>query len=475
MGTPAIDPGAEAREAVARADQAEAEARSARVAAQKAASEQAEWDSEIARQQCAAEARQKLAEAEQAARKAAAAVDPVLERQKQEAEAKQAVADADRATTEAQQAQIAALIPDLSKVDRGETKVSGDQAVYSSVLAHRALDTAVTHVVADLRGEVENRVVLITDDPDLATSDAAYIEVTKGLTLLTDAATKLLEDTGDAPIEGADAGATLTAAALAAVVPPLISLFSAHRTVSSFSSTVDTTAAIAVVAGALTQHCSGVRLDDFRLVPDATVYQTEAGLRERRARLVTRKVELDRVRADAETTRASEQGRADALTMQLDKPAADVSPEDRARWERDREIARRSRDLAAKALTESVVKVTVVDALMTAIDAFLVSLHAVPPGGKRAPIVLAALREQLHGADPVLPRVLFIKASAGSADQLFTDKPLWFDDDFHTVASVSLSYWLLDTRTSNVLRAGVGKGSVQLKIDIGNSFSFDQP
>jgi hypothetical protein len=66
-----------------------------------------------------------------------------------------------------------------------------------------------------------------------------------------------------------------------------------------------------------------------------------------------------------------------------------------------------------------------------------------------------------------------LKAATGSADQVFSDRPLWFDDKFHTVASVSVSYWLIDALTSNVIVGGVAKGSAQLIMKVGERFVIE--
>lgn len=458
------------RLARAAADKAEAEARSAQAAAAKAEHEAAALAGEPARL-------------------------------KREAEARKAQADADKAAADARAAQVAGFVPDLSKVEGGTTDVKGDKAVFSSVLAHRALTTAAAELAEDVeRHLVRDEPVLLTTDPDLVASDAPYVEVANGLAYLTAAADKLLSArparppksakstapaqagigpwaTGAAtPSASVAAAAAGVATAVAAAVPQLLSLVSPKRSVSSSAATVDDTAAVALVARELTRRNRPVRLDDFRLVPQGELFRREARLRERRSQLGELRATVEQERAAHDLARADEQARADQLTRQIDAPEAATTTDDRRRWEDERSLARHGRDDAADKAKDGSAELAAVDALLTSIDAFLVTIHAVPAGGDRSPIVLASLREGLRGqggTSPEISRVLFLKAAAGSVDQLFSDRPMWLDDKLHTVASVSVSYWLVDVVTSNVLAAGVTSGSAELKVRIGESFRID--
>ena len=69
-----------------------------------------------------------------------------LARQQREAQARQAVAQVGQATASAQQAQISAPIPDFSKVTPATTTIQGDQSLFGSVLARRALEKAMDTV-----------------------------------------------------------------------------------------------------------------------------------------------------------------------------------------------------------------------------------------------------------------------------------------------------------------------------------------
>jgi hypothetical protein len=453
------------REAKAKLEKAEADARNARATAEKAEQEQADWNTELARQQRDAEKRKAIAEAEKAARDAAQTLDPALERQKREAEAKKSVAEAEKATADARRAQISALVPDLSKVERGETTVTGSQPLFSSVLAHRALDGAVADLVERvLKAIPEGDTVLVTSDSDLATSDAAYLEVNSGLEQLIAAADELKSQAEQRAV-GAIVGA------LAAAIPPVLSLLSAHRAVSSNPVTVDDTTATAVVAGGLTASGRTIRLDDFRLVPTGRIVQRAKDLGERRSSLIELKLTKEQDRNDLEAQRVS----ADQRISELKKTLEGLEPEspEGKRVRSSLEEEGRNREEVSVAVKDLGVIIGLIDSLISSIDAFSTAIHAVPEGAKRSPLVSASLREEAHGEDSTFSRILFVKASAGSVDQVFSDRPLWSKDKFASIASVSVSYWMIDTATSDVLSAGLAKGSAMMSGSIGGSFSID--
>jgi hypothetical protein len=55
-----------------------------------------------------------------------------------------------KATASAQQAQISAPIPDFSKVTPATTTIQGDQSLFGSVLARRALEKAMDTVAGTI-------------------------------------------------------------------------------------------------------------------------------------------------------------------------------------------------------------------------------------------------------------------------------------------------------------------------------------
>lgn len=420
------------RKARAEAEKAEADARLAEANAEKARHEVSQYETDVAAQQ-------------------------------RQAEARKAIAEAEKATADARQSEVVSLIPDLAKIEKGETTTSGTEPILGAALARLALEGAVDTLVGAVRDVLpdgDGEIVLITDDPDLATSDATYGAVTSGFTQLTSAAAELIGLVASAEDDFGFAPAVV--GAVAAAIPPLLSMFSARRSVSSAVLAPDNTAALAHVAGQLTAAGKRVRIDDFRLVPDGHVASLESALRERRTALVRKKLEKDAARIEQEAQRVTSQEEVDDLTKALHA----LSPTDAKYNDIKSHLTdqRAIRDAAAVATMKATIATSVIGELLTSIDAFLVAVHAVPSGGARAPIVTAALREELRGSStPRFTRVLFVNASSGSALQMTDDKPLWFEDKFESVAIMSVSYWIIDAATSDILVGGSAQGSARLK------------
>jgi hypothetical protein len=403
-------------------------------------------------------------------------LDPEIERRKQEAEAERAIAEARRAIADADRARLTALIPDLTSVSREETTLTTQEPVVSSVLAHRALRDAATSVydqVKDFLGD--EGIILLTSDADLATSDAAHAEVKAGIDQLIAAADKLLLEVPEvekAPKAEVPTKETPLAplGALAAAIPSVLSLMSAHRSISTHAASIDDTAALAAVAGTLSD--AKVQLDDFRLVPKGDIADHASRLQEQRSQLLARKIRREQTKAQSGMRRGVSEERIRELNTQLDRAREKGGelPKDilkEIKEEKDQ------RDAASLAEKEAAVQAQVVDSALTIIDAFLTRLTMVPAGARRSPLAAAALREQLHKTvDPRVSRVLLIKAAAGSVAQLLNDRPLWFEDKFSMIGSVSLSYVLIDTSDSLVKVAGQASGSANIAGSIGKDFSL---
>ncbi|HEX6006814.1 MAG TPA: hypothetical protein VFY80_02560 [Burkholderiales bacterium] len=428
------DKGLEERKAEAEARKAEADAKVAEAAALKAEREREEWESDLAKRARAAEQERIRAEAEEKVRRAGQSLGDALALQKLEADAKKSIAEADKATADAQRAQVSAFIPDFSKIEKGETTVTGDGTVLGSLLTPLAMEQAAKQVVGRLKLSERDR-VLITTDADLASTDAVYVEVVTGLDLFTESAATLLGATpaedrrrSSARDEQRRAAPAAVAGAIAAAVPGLISLFSANRTLSSANLTADTAAAVAAVAAHLTGRTT-VQIDDFVVVQGGDVAAKEKALRQVRTQLVEHKLELEPPK----------------------KPVAEEQP------------------LSVAA--------ALIGQLITQIDAFLTSLHT--SSGKRSPFAIAALRQQLHPSSeaggPVFNKVLYIKASGATADKLLHDRPLWFKDKIQVIGSAAIVYWMMDTGTGNIIASGVGHGAVQIDGEIGDKLEFGKP
>jgi len=430
--------------------------------------QQAEADKAVA------DARSAEAAATQAEQQLAERNSP-LARQEREAQSHQAIAQADQATAAAKQAQISALIPDFSKVDRGSTTIQGQQAVGGSVLARRAIENAVNGVIAEIKPILQSNhaSLLITADADLATSDAAFGEVVRGLIELSEAAEHLLNPPVPKPPPGGGKFAPAIAGAVASAIPPLLSLLSPNRTLSSFAIGPDNTAAMAVLAGILAKENVTVRIDDFRPVPQGRVFDLDSDLRAKRLLLVNKKLETDTKRVQADTERASHQTEVDNLTKVLDGlPPSDPKY---AGLEAELRAATEQRDSSARATADATLAVGVLADLLGSTDGFLAAIHAVPSSGGRSPFTIAALREDLHRVKEQDPTVfvLYVSASGGSTDQMFNDRPLFFKDKFESIAGISVSYWLVDPKDGRIVVAGSAAGTSRMKGVVGGSLSFD--
>ena len=438
-----------------------------------------------------AEARKASIEADSAARDLAVDLDPELERRKQEAEAEKAIAEAKKATADADRARVSALIPDLKDVAKGQTTVTTEQAMFSSVLAHRALEDAAVSVKGKLEGKLGDGVILLTADADLATSDAVYIDVKTGLDQLISTADKLLEEAkpedvvdeaaaealgkealgvGVAAALGAAAGGpAAVAGAVAAAVPSVMSLLAANRSVSTYTSTVDDIAALAAVAGALSG--AKVLLDDFRLVPEGGVTHKLSDLQTGRTSLVDRKLNLDQTRSQASTRRAAAEERIRELNTELDK--AREKKESTEGILQDIKEEQEARNAASATEKRTAVLVGLIDSVLSTIDAFTIRLTTVATGGKRSPLAAAALREQLRAnGNGGISRVLLVKVAAGSVTQLTNDRPLWFKDKFTVIGNISLSFVLINPKDSLVMGAGEAGGAASMQGTIGDKLRF---
>lgn len=389
---------------------------------------------------------------------------------KRNAETQKAAAEADKAAADARRAQINALIPDLTDVDRGSMTITPDKGLFGTSLAHRALDQAAATIAAriaePIAGGSNQPIVLITTDEDLTGSDAAYWEVTTGLKQLTKAADKAHE-TLEQKV-GSDLLPAIVGA-LAAALPPVLSLFSARRTVSTAPITVSDVAASAAVAGALLAKNPALTVihDDFRLLASGQIQTDIEVLSEKRQLLVSHKLTLEQTRTEQEAELALRRDRIEQFTKAL----VDADEKKTADLELLLDQARRERADAAKKAGNASARIGVIDTVLTAIDSFTTSLVAVPEGAKWSALTAATRRQQLHG-DKVFTDVLLVKGSAGSTLEVLNDKPLWSDDKFSALAEISVTYMLLHRESNGLLAAGAATGTVNVSGTIGDKFKI---
>jgi hypothetical protein len=438
-----------------------------------------------------ADARKAAAEADKAAVEASKAAQELTEwmsaeaRAQREADRRKAIAEANKATAEADIARVQAFLPDLGSIERGEATVSGDKPI-APALAHAALGDAASQVARNIRAEIAipdatqtgrdqpgRSLILLTTDLDLATSDGAYTQVKSSLDQLLAAADKLVPP----PHKGEmDALAVAIPAIIASALPPILSLLSARRTISSHDVSIEDAAALAAVAGALPK--GRVVIDDFRLVPEGDVIRRFGSLQDRRAGLIERKLSTELARTDAAARRAAHDERIKDLHTRLDE--ARKTKASTKKLDEQLEQARSERDDASREEQRGGVLVGLLDSTINAIDSFNAAATAPGAGSGRSLLVAASLREQLRqslagkGETRIarFEHVLFVKASSGSITQSIDDKPLWFDDSFTALGTVTIAYVLLDPGSSTVQAAGECFGVTSLTGKIGDEISI---
>jgi hypothetical protein len=307
-------------------------------------------------------------------------------------------------------------------VERGELKVSGEQPLYGVLLSFRALHQAAVEVAKAVRRSVQGDLsVLVTSDAALAAADASYLEVATGLEELQATAERVLaEPEAAVPAPGLEAvgpgGAVLSA--VAGSIPSVISLLSSQRSMATSATSADDLRTAASVAGALLEvdPQATVVHDDFRMLPVGSLHAKLAEVRNSRWKLAE-------------------------LSVQLRQGGPGPS-------------------------SEAVLRAGTVDSLVAAIDAFVASVSAVPQGGTRSALTSAVLCEGLHSGS--FGHVLLVKGGSGSSTQVVDNRPLMLKDRFSVVATMTVSYLLVQTDDSRVISAGTASGESTLSGKVGN-------
>lgn len=443
-------------------------------------------------EKAAADARSAVAKAD-TDEAVAAAGNSALGQQERDALSRQRAAEAEKATVTAKRDQVAALIPNFSDAERGTLAVGADQPpMFADALARRALDSAAGTLgeeVSELLPAGGSCRVLLTSDAQLVDSHATYVNVVTGLDGLTDAAETLLGDLEEASTRELLEPATATIAAVVGALPGLLSLFSAHRTITTGPVTVDDLSAAAATARALIHLKNEIVIvhDDVRMLDTGVVHARVAALGAKRRDLVARKLTLDVERAEANTDLTQARERAKELKKEYDDAPPEAKPARLTDLQEKRDSVRRLEN----ALAQATASAGSIDSLLAAVDAFNASLNAVPEGASRSPLTVAAIREHLNDVPPpqtsttlaegvaraVEPdkrftHVLLVKGSGGSAQQMFDDKPFLFEDKFAVVATANITYLLIATTGSAVLAAGNAGGSAAAHGSVGDEFKF---
>jgi hypothetical protein len=454
--TPAVDVDSRTKQALVQ--KAEADAVAAQHAAQKA------------------EADTRAADA--AARKAETEADDLESptgAQARDAKNRQSIAEAEQKEAAARQQALSALIPDFSKVKDSSLEVSTQgPAIGGAALTFGALADVAKAIAAQIMPPAEDNAwrVLVTSDPDLASADASYQEVALGLAQLATAADELLPEATVDSVE--TAGLVPVLAAVAAAVPSVLSLLSAERSVATAPVTISDLAAATAVAGALKAQ-TGDRVvvvhDDFRLVVPGRIQTASTLVATKRHELVATKLAL----ADRKGAIDAELAIAKADEKDAEKAVADADPKiPHPDLDTDLDNARKRVTGLTRKSGAAAVRLGLVDGLIASIDAFTAAIRVIPAGGRRSPFATAALYDELHaGASSQFTHALLVKAQPAQSAQLTDDKPLWFRDKFSTIVEVNVTYMLIATGDSRIVRAGTATAIASAHGDLGSELRFD--
>lgn len=395
----------------------------------------------IEREKLQAEANSAQTKAAKEAREEREAAEPSAAAER-EALRRQKVAEAEKAIATAQREQIAALVPDFKDVGRGTLEDKSGKPMFDVVLGQRALANAARNAATVVRACLDrvegDKRVLVTDDAELAGSDAAYQDVHASLKQLTTAAQEALAepDTSPGESEASAQGEALAPplaamSAVAGAIPALLGVFSARRTLTGGEVAKNDLAASAAVAGAILAikgPAPALVHDDVRLLDEEGDTATKhAALVTLRRQLGTQQVELEGQKAN---TPASEKAALKLLGLRLSRIATASS----------------------------------------AIDQFTASVVAVPEGANRSPLSIAAARDQLHNGH--FTHVLLVKAEGGSVHQSLDDKPFLFGDRVSIMAAASITWMLIDSTTSAILGADTAGGSATAHGKLGDKLEI---
>lgn len=314
-------------------------------------------------------------------------------------------------------------VPDLGAVDRGKTSVKDDEVMFSTLLATRALADAASEISLAVTQKASGSMgIVVTTDPDLISRVARYREALEHIKSLQ----SLLESVKDPKAVRREALSTMpalgVAAAAAKLLPGLLSLISAHRSVASQDLEQDEATVAMAVAGALLgrEPSLDIRLDKTRLLPAESPLMTT----------------WDEFRG---------------ATLELvAKLAAEQS---KAEGEQDAEWL---------AQAQSVLSIA---------QEALTGMTSIPQSATASPLVGAAAEEFL--VDSSSRYVLVVRPAGSSATQLVSDRPLAMKDPVHVTATSAIAFTLVALVDSRVVAAGVKTGRSELMGTIGSQLRVE--
>lgn len=319
------------------------------------------------------------------------------------------------------QTAVAAATPELKGLERGKT-TAPDDILYSTLITTRALEKAAVEVVKAVKRTDTNAYrIFLTSDADLVSRDGHLRSLMSRLEALTAVVRGFL--TAHEPRRDLAAGSVFGAATAAAkLIPGVLELFAANRTLAAKPITIDDARALTAVAGAL----ADAEGDDFLQFDDTRFLSANTNVQVQRDALESATVDLQ-VKVTEERAKPTEE-----------------------------------QDESWLAAAPSLVK--------AGQDALAV-LDAVPNGAKSSPLVSAIAIELMRESD--MDFILVVQAAGGSATQLINDRPLNMKDPIYIGGTVALSYRLIEPGSSRIVAAGVATGSAHIRGTIASSIELD--
>lgn len=323
-------------------------------------------------------------------------------------------------------------VPDLKGIERGRT-TAPDSVLYATHLMTKALNNAAGSVMRAVKANAGDKYrIFITADPDLLSRDAHLQSLASRLTSLRNQIEEFTTKASGVDDVAVESFAPVLFSAIAAgakLVPGLLELFAANRSITSAPINVDDGQAVTAVAGAL----AAAEGDDFLILDDTCLLGPGS------------QVDMDRgALAEAVVALKGE------IAAVQDGIAARGTP----------------------ATTQEMEWLAAAATLVQAGQDSLVVLDTVPAGAGVSPLVAAMSMELVRRGQ--LDYILVVQSAGGSATQLISDRPLSMKDPIHIVGSVALSYRLIKRDTSQLVASGVVVGRAELTGTVGSTVEFEE-
>ena len=428
-----------------------------------------------------------------------------------EANARKAAADASTSALTLAQTQYKSLVPDLTGVSANAVTDKSAGVAFSGLVTYSALNHAAEMIASRVSavlggpGHVGRPTILVTSQSDLLSNDLLAKTVATSLNQLVAFADQVLAEpeTADQPpaepqasddiahrkITGPELaglpivppGAELSAgvgapvglglvgggpvglaAAVAAGVPAIISLFSSTTTVKDHAEDITDLATTTSVVAAVADKLDGFTVvhEDFRLAPQASQIRTAyQRLAEKRAALAIRQeaVQATKNKADLELAQAQQKQAEQKPPEQKQDAAKKASPptDDPGLAVQVARALQTSADAAAE--------LTLISGTIASIDAFNTAVNATA-AGTRSPLALASLNELLHqdaasgdSDSDAIGYVLSVKGLSGQSEEYTKDRHVGFDT-YTTLADAAVAFMLYDLAARKIIKSGIANG-----------------